>query len=191
MTWCESFRADPRGARVADGHYNRQKVGARQFVPPGACVVLLTPAADALWVTSWPLAEFVKHRWGGAWVNSTFRREGSSRHRHAAGRASDMIRDAIAATRWYWPAPPALGIVTFIDPSEVQSKNPGRTYELAGFSREVCCCPPKRGLCDGSKCDGKTTKGKLAFRLRPEDMPSARAPIGAQSGLALEAGAAC
>lgn len=158
MTWCESFRADPRGARVADGHYNRQKVGAKQFVPPGSCVVLLTPAADALWVTSWPRAEYVKHRWAGAWVNSTFRRVGSSRQRHAAGRASEMIRAAIAATRWYWPTPPALGIITFVD-------------------------PPKRGLCDGSKCDGMTLAGLLAFRMRPEDMPDPAAPIGAQAML--------
>jgi len=38
---------------LADRHYNRQKIGAPQFVPPGRCVVLLTEQATALWVTSW------------------------------------------------------------------------------------------------------------------------------------------
>lgn len=106
--WAESFRANPRARPLADRHYNRQKIGAAQFVPPGACLVLLTPAADALWITSYPKAEFVKHRWAGAWVNSLFRREGE-------GLASDMIRDAVAITRWRWPEVPELGMVTFVE----------------------------------------------------------------------------
>src|SRR6266496_775871 len=64
--WLLSYRADPRALRLADRHYNRQKVGSAQFVPPGRCLVLLTEAADALWVTSYPLAEYVQHAWAGA-----------------------------------------------------------------------------------------------------------------------------
>lgn len=162
MRWCESYRADPRARPLADRHYNRQKVGAAQFVPPGACLVLLTAAADSLWITSWPKSEFVQHRWAGAWVNSLFRREGP-------GLASAMIREAVAATRWRWPDVPPLGLITFVDASKVRSTNPGCCYKAAGFVAE-----------------GQTKGGLLAFRLRPEDMPEAEAPALRQ----LEIGAA-
>ena len=77
MSWRKSFRFDPRALPIADRHYNRQKPGSPQFVPPGSCLVFLTPAADALWVSSRPKAEYVKHDWPGAWVNSCFRNESS------------------------------------------------------------------------------------------------------------------
>jgi hypothetical protein len=66
--WWTSHRADPRARVLADRHYNRQSVGTTHFVPPGRCLVLLTKQADALWVTSWPFAEYVKHAWAGAWI---------------------------------------------------------------------------------------------------------------------------
>src|SRR3979409_34708 len=47
MLWHLSWRADPRARPLADRHYNRQKPGAAQFVPPGGCLVLLTTEADA------------------------------------------------------------------------------------------------------------------------------------------------
>ena len=42
--------------RIAARHYNRQKIGTQQFVPPGRCYVLLAVPGPALWVTSWPFA---------------------------------------------------------------------------------------------------------------------------------------
>ncbi len=59
--WSESDRADPASVKIADRHYNRQTPGSPQFVPPGRCYVL-RHATDALWVTSWPYAEFVRIR---------------------------------------------------------------------------------------------------------------------------------
>ena|SRR5690242_11579900 len=154
MTWRPSHRFDPVAVAIADRHYNRQKIGSPQFVPPGRCVVLLTDRADALWVTSWPFAEYVKHAWPGAWVNSLFRREGE-------GLASAMIREAVAITRWYWPDVPALGMVTFVDPRKVQSRNPGYCYQMAGFRRV-----------------GTTKGGLIAWQLLPADMPAPVQPIG-------------
>ena len=58
--WRLSYRNDPEGRQIADRHYNRQKVGAPGFVPPGRCLVLLADT-PALWVTSWPLADYVQH----------------------------------------------------------------------------------------------------------------------------------
>jgi hypothetical protein len=137
MRWRESWRADPAGRRIADNHYNRQKVGADQFVPPGRCVVLVIhdPAEleAALWITSWPFPEYVKHAWPGAWVCSAFRNQ----LRHPNGRAvhcsSELTIEGLAATRFYWEPPPE-GIITFIDPDKVKRKrDPGRCFRKAGF----------------------------------------------------------
>ena len=58
MVWSMSHRADKDCLPLADRHYNRQKPGTPQLVPPGRCVVL--KAEGAVWVTSWPFAEYVK-----------------------------------------------------------------------------------------------------------------------------------
>lgn len=146
--WMLAYRADPGGKRLADRHYNRQHPESKQFVPPGACLVLRTDCGRAVWTTSWPLAQYVKHQWAGAWVNSLFRNEG-------AGLASDLITAAVAATRFYWPDVPLLGIVTFVDASKVRHKrDPGRCYRKAGW----------RFL-------GYTKGGLLAFGQSPDAMP--------------------
>ena len=155
MNWFRSHRADPRALPLADRHYNRQKPGTPQFVPPGRCIVLLTEQADALWVSSWPFAAFVKHAWAGAWVCSCFRNESSLL-------ASDLIREAVAVTRYIWGTPPSLGFVTFVDRGKVRRKRDfGRCYRKAGW--EVC---------------GETKGGLLALRLLPDAMPLPCAPVG-------------
>jgi hypothetical protein len=148
--WRLSHRADKRALPIADRHYNRQKIGSPQFVPPGRCLVLLTENADALWVTSWPLAEFVKHAWAGAWVNSCFRNESDFL-------SSDLIREAVAITRGKWPEIPSLGMITFIDSTKVRPKRDfGRCYLKTGF-----------------KNVGKTKGGLIAIQLLPNEMPQA------------------
>lgn len=165
MLWNISDRADPPAVKIADRHYSRQKPGTPQFVSPGRCLVLLTPEQDALWVTSWPFAEYVKHDWAGAWMNSWFRNE-------SPYLASEMIIQAVAATRWYWPETPSLGMVTFIDPKKVKPiKRRGKdmwgyTYMKAGFLPV-----------------GATKGGLLAFQLLPEDMPEPMPPYGVQFSL--------
>ena len=66
MRWVKSYRADPLARVIADRHYNRQRVGSKQFVPPGSCCVLLEREQKAFWVTSAPKAEYVQHDWAGA-----------------------------------------------------------------------------------------------------------------------------
>src|ERR1700691_3698145 len=102
MHWRISHRADQIARDIADRHYNRQKPGTVQFVPPGRCLVLVTQTNDALWITSWPFAEYVKHDWPGAWICSAFRREGGAL-------ASLLIMEAVAATRWHFGKPPSNG----------------------------------------------------------------------------------
>lgn len=153
MIWTLSYRADKRAVPLADRHYNRQKIGAPQFVPPGRCLVLLAPDADALWVTSFPLAQYVQHAWAGAWMNSLFRNE-------SPARASEMILEAVAITQSQWPAP-AQGMVTFVDPKHVAPTRRrgqdiyGYCYLMAGFTHV-----------------GYTKKGLWAWQLLPERMPA-------------------
>lgn len=157
MRWHLSHRFDARALPLADRHYNRRKVGSPQFVPPGRCVVLLTAQADALWVTSWPFARYVRHAWPGAWVNSLFRNE--SPHL-----SSDLIREALAATRAVFGQPPPEGVVSFINAEKTRRKrDPGRCYLRAGWQR----------------C-GMTKGGLHAVRMLPEAMPTADPPIGFQ-----------
>ena len=193
MRWAVSYRASPRGKRIADRHYNRQNPEATQFVPPGACLVLVTVEGDALWVTSAPLAEFVGHAWAGAWVNSTFRNEG----KHLS---SELIREAVAATKARWPVP-ELGMVTFVDATQVRRKrDPGVCYHHAGFVRSMRCgacgadapvgtprparherveCP----ACEEPKVGRTVTDDLLVFHLPPELMPPAAPALEAQGSL--------
>jgi len=131
--WQPSNRGDQEARVIADRHYNRQKIGSPQFVPPGRCMVLKTPTA--FWVTSFPFARYVKHEWAGAWVCSAFRNEGDIL-------SSDLIREAVAQTvqfhletlTWNVDPLPHLGMITFVDPEKTRRKrDPGRCFRRAGF----------------------------------------------------------
>lgn len=158
MNWYVSHRFDVRALRIANRHYNRQKVESPQFVKPGRCLVLVTANADAFWVSSWQ--DYVDHEWKGAWECSAFRNEGPVL-------SSLLIREAVAATKWKWRDVPTLGMITFVNRDKVKPKQwYGECYRWAGF--EVC---------------GETKSGLLALRLPPDDMPGAKAPLGTQMEL--------
>lgn len=166
MHWELSHSQDDRARPLADRHYSRQKPGTPRFAAPGRCLTLLGRERKALWVTSWPYAEYVKHEWAGAWICSLFRNEGEAL-------ASDLIREAVAVTRWRYGAPPDLGMVTFVDAEKVRHKrDPGRCFVKAGFER----------------C-GATKGGLLAFRMGIERMPEPEPPYRAVVQLALMGGA--
>jgi len=149
--WIRSHRADPEVVPLADRHYNRQKIGAPQFAPPGRCLVLKTPALDAFWITSWPFAQYVKHAWGGAWICSAFRNESDIL-------SSILILEAVEATIEEFGEPPDIGMVTFVNKDKVRHKrDPGRCYLKAGF-----------------KYCGMTKGGLVALQMLPCDMPGMR-----------------
>lgn len=164
--WEISHRAEDRARILADRHYNRQRVGAKHFVPPGRCVVLVTPNNDAVWVTSWPFAQYTRHAWGGAWVNSLFRNESDQL-------SSDLIRAAIAKTRTIWPDVPQMGMITFVDTKKTKRKrDPGRCYIKAGFSPAICYNHAYLDLILEScaACQGRTKAGLVALQILPCDM---------------------
>jgi hypothetical protein len=162
MRWHLSHRFDPRALPLADRHYNRRKVGSPQFVPPGRCLVMLTRDADALWVTSYPFKEYVRHAWAGALVCSLFRNESEFL-------SSELIREACAATAATWPIPP-LGMITFVDAKKTRPKrDPGFCYLRAGFVNV-----------------GTTKKeGLVALQLTPDKFPPPRPALGAQERLGI------
>lgn len=154
MRWHLSHRYDARALPLANRHYNRQTPESPQFVPPGKNLVLLTRDASALWVTSWPL--YAGHAWEGAWINTLFRNENPARDL-----SSELILEAVAATRARFGDPPAIGLITFVDPSKTRRKrDPGRCYRKAGF--RVVGTTKARGL--------------LALQLLPADMPPPHTP---------------
>jgi hypothetical protein len=153
MDWHKSFRCDDEVRPLADRHYNRQKIGAKGFVPPGRCLVLKTQPVDAFWVTSYPFAEYVRHQWAGAFVCSAFRNEGNKL-------SSELIRQAVSCTISIWNPPP-MGMITFVNKDKVKPKqHPGFCFLKAGF-RHV----------------GETKGGLLAFQMLPHEMPPPMSPM--------------
>jgi hypothetical protein len=159
VNWRLSHRFDVAALPLADRHYNRRKVGSPQFVPPGRCCVLLTDGA--LWVTSWPFAEYVRHSWPGAWINSLFRRE-------SGPQASRLILEAVAATRWQFGEPPDAGLVSFVNPRKVKP-----TMRRGAAIYGYCY------LMSGFEHVGFTEGGLWVWLLTTERMPAAEPPKGA------------
>lgn len=155
--WRRSHRFDPEAVTIADRHYNRQKPGSPQFMPPGSCRVLVARNSKAVFGLSFPKAEFVKHAWAGAWVCSIFRNE------EAGPLASDMIREAMAHMLTEYEVP-TLGCITFVDPTKVRGVME-RGERIKGF------CFKRAGF----RAVGETKKGLIAWQMLPADMPKARA----------------
>jgi hypothetical protein len=101
MIWQLSHRKEVRSRLIADRHYSWQNIAHPDFVAPGRCLVLYakTETGEALWVTTWPFAQYVKHAWAGAWTCALFRNEG-------AGLSSELIVQAVAVTKSYYGNPP-------------------------------------------------------------------------------------
>lgn len=124
--WQLSHRADPPAVTLADRHYSRQKPGTNQFMPAGRALVLITPEHDAVFGISWPFPEYCNRpTLKSAWNCSIFRNE--SKHL-----ASAMICEAVAIARFIYGENPD-GMVTYVDASQVKSRNPGYCFKKAGF----------------------------------------------------------
>lgn len=161
VRWHLSHRADARALPLADRHYSRQKTGTPQFVRSGRCLVLLTAGADALWVSTFQ--SFVKHGFVGVWECSLFRNESD----HLS---SELIREAMAATRWKWKHVPERGFLTSVDASKVRRKrDPGRCFIRAGFERA-----------------GESRSGKLWLLCPPERIPEPDPPVGGCAGFIVQ-----
>jgi hypothetical protein len=160
VIWHYTQRADQSARKVADNHYSRQQPGTPQFTPPGRILTLHTADYEAVWATSWPFARYVNRVYPDAWLNSIFRREEGS------WLASEMIRQAVAATLWYFGQPPKSGMVTMIDKNAVAPIKRRGKY-LWGYSYR------QAGFIDA----GHTKGGLLILQLLPADMPEPIQPL--------------
>lgn len=178
MRWQLSHRADDRARVIYDNHYSRRRssIGKKQFVAPSEHCVLVIPAA-AMWVTV--AQKYVEHAWPSSWLCSAFRNETNAPD-YVGERllSSELVLEALAASRAELGEPPPGGFVTFIDEGKTRHKrDPGRCFRKAGFhvSGSMPCCADKPSR--------TIDRDLLALHLAPADMPIAVAPLRTQGDL--------
>ncbi len=136
--WLPVKDGDDRARALYLRHYSaeksghmRQQTGSRLFVAAGEKFVLLTVAADAVFV----------------WLRNTVERYDKERgvictlfRNESPVRSSDLIREAMALawTRW-----PGERVFTYVNPGKIRSVNPGACFKYAGWRR---CGMSKGGL---------------------------------------------
>lgn len=113
---------DPEMAMLADRHYSRRTVGARQFLYSGRKLVLRDTAGTILFAWMWPDDD--KRMDDQTGYNCAMFRNESDR------RGSDIILEAerMAYERWG-----KNRFYTYVDPGKVKSKNPGYCFKVAGY----------------------------------------------------------
>lgn len=136
--WHRVTRCDVPGRELADDHYSRQTVGARDFTPPGRTLVLRTDDERAVWAVVENLDPIGAVRWRCTIFRNTAPERWLS---------SDLVREATARTRAYWIAHfgalPTVPLETEIDPAKVLPKrDPGWCFLRAGWVRVA----ERRGL---------------------------------------------
>lgn len=123
LYWFECKDGDDGVREIYDRHYSRHHYAdGRQpklFCGPGEKIVLITEAADAIWV--W--LKFKNPSGEHGINNSIFRNEGPTL-------SSLLILDAeqIAWTRW-----PGERLYTYVNSRGIKSTNPGACYKKAGW----------------------------------------------------------
>jgi len=115
---------DPEMAALADRHYSRRTVGARQFCYAGRKLVLRDTRGDVLFVWMWPFDEMRMD--GQTGYNCAIFRNESAR------RSSAIILEAEDAAIKKW-GPNRL--YTYVDGRKIRSTNPGFCFQSAGWRK--------------------------------------------------------
>jgi hypothetical protein len=110
---------------LADRHYSRRTVGAKQFLYSGRKLVLRNAEGTVLFGWMWP--DDAMRMDGQTGYNCAIFRNESPRL------ASEIILEAerLAVAKWG----PNRGY-TYVDPASVKSANPGYCFLMAGWRRE-------------------------------------------------------
>jgi len=125
--WTLSHKYDPAGAKLADEHYSRRKVGSPQFMPPGETIVLIAPGAVFGWWRPHPRSGIKAMNGYDGWTCSIFRR-------NAGPLASEMILAAELALESQQAAPCGpSGLLSYVAEGKVRSSNPGFCFKMAGY----------------------------------------------------------
>lgn len=127
--WCERMKTDPECAAIADRHYSRQSPGAKQFMPPGQTMVLMTWWRSALfgWWRPHPGRAVKLMNGYSAWVCTIFRNEG----RHKSSKLILAAEELLLAQH----SVPKDGFITYVWRSKVRSANPGYCFKMAGWDK--------------------------------------------------------
>lgn len=109
---------------MADRHYSRQKVGAREFMGPGRTLVLRSASGDILFGWLWPLDGMRMD--GQTGYNCTiFRNESRRQSSLVIHEAEQLAVDRWGPNRFY----------TYVDPGKIRSTNPGYCFQCAGWQK--------------------------------------------------------
>lgn len=113
---------DAEMAMLADRHYSRRTVGARQFLYSGRKIVIRDAEGDVLF--GWLFPDEDKRMDGQVGYNCAIFRNESQR------RSSEIILECeqIAIDRW---GPNRM--YTYVNPSKILSVNPGYCFKQAGW----------------------------------------------------------
>lgn len=111
-------------ARLADRHYSRRTVGARQFCYSGRKLVLRNTEGTCLFVWMWPDEDKRMDNQSG-YNCSIFRNESSRR-------SSDIILEAERTAFAKWGP---NRVFTYVDGRKIRSSNPGFCFQAAGWSK--------------------------------------------------------
>jgi hypothetical protein len=114
---------DDECRQLADRHYSRRTVGARQFLYSGRKLVLRD--ADGLVLFAWMYPDPAMRMDGQVGYNNALFRNESTR------RSSDIILEAERLAVEKWGPNRAY---TYIDPGKIASVNPGYCFKCAGWT---------------------------------------------------------
>lgn len=113
---------DPEMAALADRHYSRRTIGARQFCYSGRKLVLRNTEGTVLFVWMWPDDDKRMDDQTG-YSNAIFRNESKRR-------SSDIILEAEGHAIQKWGP---NRFYTYVDPGKIASPNPGYCFKMAGY----------------------------------------------------------
>lgn len=125
--WIVTTKSDQAVRQLCDRHYSRVTVGATQFTRPGENIVLRNADCSAIFI-AWR-TRYERMDGYDCIENTAFRNESSQQ-------SSDLIKMAVYAIADIWGGLEKDGMLTYVDPSSVESQNPGYCYEKAGFIRQ-------------------------------------------------------
>jgi hypothetical protein len=115
---------DPEMAALADRHYSRRTIGARQFCYSGRKLVLRDTPGDVLFVWMWPQDDMRMDNQTG--YNCAIFRNESRR------RSSEIIAEAVDAAFAKWGP---NRVYTYVDGRKIKSSNPGFCFQKAGWNK--------------------------------------------------------
>jgi hypothetical protein len=113
---------DDECRQLADRHYSRRTIGARQFAYSGRKLVLRNTEGSVLWVWMYPDPSMRMDGQEG-YNNAIFRNESDRK-------SSEIILEAEWHAIKKWGPNRAY---TYIDPDKVKSRNPGYCFKCAGW----------------------------------------------------------